>query len=148
MIKTLPEDTSVEEATERLYLLSKIEKGLQQAENGNIISQEKVEKGIKKMGRLRWTNQAVKDVETIYEFVAKDSVPYARPFAKDTLQAVKRLAKFPKSVRIVSELSNENIRGIILGNYRIIYRIKQDVIEILTVYHSTRLLKADIDKNV
>ena len=68
------------------------------------------------MGRLRWTTQAVEDVEAICEFIAKDSVAYVRLFAKDILQAVKRLAKFPKSGRIVPEFSNENIREIILGN--------------------------------
>ena len=50
VIKTLPEETSVEEAMEKLYLLSKIEKGLQQADKGNVISQEKVEKRLKKWG--------------------------------------------------------------------------------------------------
>ena len=100
------------------------------------------------MGGVRWTNQAVKDVESICEFIAKDSASYARLFAKDTIQAVKRIAKFPKSGRIVPELSNENIREIILGNYRIIYRINQDIIEILTVYHSARLLKDNIDKDI
>ena len=100
------------------------------------------------MGRLKWTIQAVEDIETICQFIAKDSVIYAHLFAKDILQAVKRLAKFPKSGRIVPEFSNENIREIILGNYRIIYRIKNNIIEILTVYHSARLLKTDTDKNI
>ncbi|MCG2711964.1 MAG: hypothetical protein L6416_06540 [Candidatus Omnitrophica bacterium] len=48
VIKTLPEETSVEEAMEKLYLLSKIEKGLQQADSGNVISHKEVEKRLKK----------------------------------------------------------------------------------------------------
>ena len=48
VITTLPEETSVEEAMEKLYLLSKIEKGLQQADSGNVISQEEAEKKLKK----------------------------------------------------------------------------------------------------
>jgi len=48
VIKTLPEETSVEEAMEKLYLLSKIEKGLQQADKDNVISQEEAEKRLKK----------------------------------------------------------------------------------------------------
>ena len=39
-IEELPEDASVEDAIERLYLLYKIEKGLRQAERGDLISQE------------------------------------------------------------------------------------------------------------
>jgi len=37
----------------------------------------------------------------------------------------------------------KEIREIILGNYRIIYRIKDDIVEILTVYHSARLLETE-----
>ena len=48
VIKTLPEKTFVEEAMEKLYLLSKIKKGLQQADKGNVISQEEVENRLKK----------------------------------------------------------------------------------------------------
>ena len=48
VIKTLPEETSVEEAMEKLYLLLKIEKGLQEAESGNVISQDKAEERLKK----------------------------------------------------------------------------------------------------
>jgi predicted transcriptional regulator len=39
-IEQLPDDASVEDALERLYLLYKIEKGLQQADSGELISQE------------------------------------------------------------------------------------------------------------
>jgi predicted transcriptional regulator len=38
----LPADASVEEAMERLYFLSKIERGLEQADAGKTISHEEV----------------------------------------------------------------------------------------------------------
>lgn len=39
-IEELPDDASIEDALERLYLLYKIEKGLRQADGGDLISQE------------------------------------------------------------------------------------------------------------
>ena len=39
-IEALPENASVEDTLERLYLLYKIEKGLRQAESGTLIGQE------------------------------------------------------------------------------------------------------------
>ncbi len=39
-IEGLPDDASVEDALERLYLLYKIERGLRQADRGELISQE------------------------------------------------------------------------------------------------------------
>lgn len=93
---------------------------------------------------MKWTVQAVEDIEAICGFIAKDSILYACLFAKDILQAVRRLENFPESGRIVPELFNKNIREIIMGSYRIIYRIKYDTVEILTIYHSARLLKGKI----
>jgi toxin ParE1/3/4 len=59
------------------------------------------------------------NLEAITGFIAKDSPYYARLFAIDTLGAIDRLAKFPKSGRIVPELRNPVIREVILGNYRL-----------------------------
>ncbi|HTC20826.1 MAG TPA: type II toxin-antitoxin system RelE/ParE family toxin [bacterium] len=40
------------------------------------------------------------------------------------------------------ELRNPAIREIILGNYRIVYRLRGSLAEVLTVYHGAKLLKA------
>ncbi len=47
-VQSLPEDTSFEEAMERLYLLSKVERGLQQADKGQTISHEEAIKRLDK----------------------------------------------------------------------------------------------------
>ena len=39
-IEELPDDASVEDALERLYLLYKVERGLKQADNGALVTQE------------------------------------------------------------------------------------------------------------
>lgn len=44
----LPEKTTIEEAMERLYLLAKIEKGINQADAGQCISHEKAKEKMKK----------------------------------------------------------------------------------------------------
>ena len=94
------------------------------------------------MARLIWTTQALEDVEAICQFIARDAPRYAQVFATQVFEAVERLQTFPKSGRSVPEVGQENIREIIHGNYRIIYRLTNDVIQILTVYHSARRLDA------
>ena len=42
VIRELPDDARVEDALDRLYLLYKVEKGLGQADRGELISQEDV----------------------------------------------------------------------------------------------------------
>lgn len=92
------------------------------------------------MAELKWTLQAADDLEAISDFIAADSPHYARLFAMDVMAAVERLASFPYSGRIVPELGDPVVREILLGNYRIVYRVAGDVAEILTVYHGARLL--------
>jgi predicted transcriptional regulator len=47
-IEELPDDASVEDALERLYLLYKIEKGIRQAEGGELVSQEEARRRMSK----------------------------------------------------------------------------------------------------
>ncbi|HHH52481.1 MAG TPA: type II toxin-antitoxin system RelE/ParE family toxin, partial [Bacteroidetes bacterium] len=47
-----------------------------------------------------------------------------------------------RSGKIVPEINKENIRELIEGSYRIIYKIvKDNRIDILTIHHSARYLK-------
>jgi len=92
------------------------------------------------VARITWTNQAVSDLEDICEFISKDSFHYAQITAQKIFSSVENLISYPELGRIVPELNNPEIREIILGSYRIIYRYKNDEVEILSVYHSARLL--------
>lgn len=48
MVQAPPEDASVEDAMERLLLLAKVERGLQQADAGQLIPHEKVKERMTK----------------------------------------------------------------------------------------------------
>jgi plasmid stabilization system protein ParE len=95
------------------------------------------------MAQVNWTRQAFDDLESITDFIAKDSSHYARLFAIDIIESVDRLHLFPKSGRVVPELKDPAIREIILGNYRIVYRLKNKTAEILTIYHGAKLLRSN-----
>lgn len=95
------------------------------------------------MAEIRWTVQALDDVEAIACYIARDSSYYAQLFAVKAFDAVQRLQAFPESGRTVPEINQPDIREIILGNYRIIYRTKNNLVEILTIFHSARLLGID-----
>lgn len=92
------------------------------------------------MAEVRWTPQGADDLEAITEYIAEDSPHYANLFVMDVFAAVERIGDFPHSGRVVQETRDQSLREIVLGNYRIIYRVKTDLVEILTVYHGARLL--------
>ena len=95
------------------------------------------------MADVSWTDQALDDLDAICEFIARDASRYAQLFAIQAFEAVDRLEMFPISGRVVPEINIREIREIILGNYRIVYRLTEDEVEILTVHHGAQLLTAD-----
>jgi len=100
------------------------------------------------MATIKWTPQSLDDIEAIANFIARDSNYYALMFTEKVFGSVERLKLFPESGRMVPELNRKKIREIIFGNYRIIYRTKGELVEILTIYHSSRLLDIDRIKNL
>ncbi len=92
------------------------------------------------MIKLRWTTQAVEDMEAIRKFIANDSDAYADLVVARLLESVERLEHFPRSGRIVPELSDPQLREIIEAPYRIVYRVRDETVEILTVFRASRLL--------
>ena len=64
------------------------------------------------MAEVRWTLQATDDLDSIAQFISKDSPQYARLFVSDVFQAAERLSEFPKSGRIVPELNDPVVREV------------------------------------
>lgn len=96
------------------------------------------------MAQLRWTVAAASDLEAITEFIAADSPQYAKLFANHVFRSVAPLTNFPRLGRVVPESGNPAIREIIFGNYRLIYRVREDCVEIISIYHASRLLGSDV----
>ena len=93
------------------------------------------------MVTIKWTDQSLEDIKSIAEFIARDSRKYAKIQVKRIVDRVSILKNQPLLGRIVPELKNENIRELILGNYRIVYvTVSKSQIDILTVHHSSRLI--------
>jgi toxin ParE1/3/4 len=97
------------------------------------------------MARLNWTDLSIEDLINIAEFISKDSVKYSEIQIKRIRERAKLLKTQPFLGRIVPETNDDTVRELILGNYRIIYRIiSEDRIDILTVHHSARLLHIEL----
>jgi toxin ParE1/3/4 len=91
------------------------------------------------MVQINWTFQAKDDLQNIAEYISKDSENYARLQILRIRQRSKILISQTHAGKIVPEIENQNVRELIEGNYRIIYRIVNERrIDILTVHHSAR----------
>jgi addiction module RelE/StbE family toxin len=96
------------------------------------------------MVEVNWTDQALQDIDNIAEFISKDSFKYAKIQAHLFFDRVEVLYRQPELGSIVPEIHKKKIRELIVGNYRIVYRIvSSKKIDILTIHHSRRLLTND-----
>ncbi len=91
--------------------------------------------------KIRWSPQAALNLEDICNYIAKDSEVYATIFASKINAIIKYIPQFPKAGRVVPEYKNEKIREKIYENYRIVYRIRGEFIEIVAICHGSRPLE-------
>ncbi len=81
--------------------------------------------------RVHWTNNALKHLLDIYEYISQNSPFYAQRIVDRLTKRSEQIASFPMSGRNVPEYLAEDIRELIEKPYRIIYRIKPDQIDVL-----------------
>ena len=91
--------------------------------------------------KVRWTPPAVEDLKSISRYIAKDNPAAARRFADKLKRRAESAGRFPKRGRIVPELARDDLRELIEGNYRIVYRVTQDSVEILTLFEGHKQLE-------
>lgn len=95
------------------------------------------------MVEVEWSAQASQDLESIVDFIAKDSPQYAQLFVADIFRTLDRIALFPNSGRIVPESANPTIREVILGSYRVMFRVGKEKVGLITIHHGARLVDPD-----
>ncbi len=91
---------------------------------------------------ILWSQEAAENLIDIEDFIARDSLERAIRFVDvliDHAEAI--LADNPRSCGTVLEIGNPDIRELIYRGYRVVYRLKDDKIEILTVFEGHRLLR-------
>jgi toxin ParE1/3/4 len=90
--------------------------------------------------RVRWSSRALSDLEAIAAYIEADSPAYARSVVKKIISATRQLSQFPRSGREVPEFENPSIRELIIYSYRIIYKLDDSVVTILSVIHGKQRL--------
>ena len=96
------------------------------------------------MVKLVWTEISRDDLKEIFDFIAQDSTRYASITVNRIYSKTQVIIGNPFLGRIVPEFNDKSIREVIVGNYRIIYRIvNEHEVDILRVFHSARSLRDD-----
>ncbi|MCI0376594.1 MAG: type II toxin-antitoxin system RelE/ParE family toxin [Gemmataceae bacterium] len=93
--------------------------------------------------KLKWSARAKADLGEIGNYIAQDNRRAARKFISRLRASVRRLRDSPEGGSVVEEAGIPDIREIVFGNYRIIYRYDGLAVVILTVRHGARLFRVD-----
>jgi len=88
--------------------------------------------------RVKWTTPAWADVEEIARFIARDSPRYAVALQREAQSAAWSLRQFAFRGRVVPERDNERLRELIVGSYRLIYKVMADEVHVIAFVNGAR----------
>jgi plasmid stabilization system protein ParE len=90
------------------------------------------------MAQVRWSLSAGQDLQTIEDFIARDSVLHAINFVDHIVESADVLLKTSHIGRMVPEFNRPDLRELIFRGYRIVYQLQDDGVFILRVVHGSR----------
>lgn len=89
--------------------------------------------------KLFWTETAKQDLQSIKRYIARDNMTAAKRWVERLRERARNALHAPLAGRKVPELSRDDIRELIEGNYRIIYQVLADRLVVLTVFEGHHL---------
>ena len=89
-----------------------------------------------------WTETAWRDLEHTADYIAEDSPGYAAAFVQRIRDHAHSLDELAFRGRMVPELGVPTVRELLVGNYRLLYEVREASIYILGLIHGARDLAA------
>lgn len=93
--------------------------------------------------KIIWSPLAIDRASEIAEYIAQDKPSAAEKWINTVFAKIGQLQSSPEIGRVVPEIRDNQLRELIYGNYRIIYRIERKRISILTIRHGKQILPID-----
>ena len=96
--------------------------------------------------KVHWTERAKRRLRLLHDHIAKDSPIIAPQVIERLVRRSIQIGDVPYAGREVPEYQREDVREILERPYRILYHIRRDRIDIITVMHYRQLLPDDLTK--
>jgi plasmid stabilization system protein ParE len=87
---------------------------------------------------VEWTEAAWSDLEEVADYIARDSRYYAAAFVEEVRDAARSLSSMAWRGRVVPEFGNPGIRELLVGRYRLVYRLRDETVHIIGLVHCAR----------
>jgi toxin ParE1/3/4 len=95
---------------------------------------------------LVWTARALADLESIGDYIAQENPSAAERWVVKLMGLGTRAAKLPLAGRRVPELARDDIRELGLKSYRLVYLVRADRVDVLTVFEGHQRLRRDLGR--
>ena len=92
----------------------------------------------RKRPKLEWTETAERNLELIRAYIAQDSPRNAERFIGRIRKAVKELSRFSHTGELLTEDERGQLREFYVNSYRVIFRVGENTIRIITIIHGAR----------
>lgn len=95
---------------------------------------------------MHWSARAQARLDAIHGHIAQDNPAAALRTVQQIARRAGQIAAFPYSGRSVPDYARDDVRELIEGEYRIVYRVDVDRIDVLTVKHCAQRLPPELRK--
>ena len=93
---------------------------------------------------ILWSDRARDDLAAIGDYIAADNPVAAMRWVDRLVAAVEHAAEAPFTGRAVPECAGrQNIREVLRRTYRVVYCVRDDAIEVLTIFEGHRQFPTD-----
>ena len=96
--------------------------------------------------QLRWSPEAVEDVEAIAQYIERDSNYYAKAVVSQIVSLAESIPDQPELGRVVPEIQSPDYRERFVHKFRIIYHVETERILVVAVIHGSRQLEPPIGR--
>ena len=86
-----------------------------------------------------FTDRFLSRIESFSDFIAINNIGAALKWVEGIFDHCEQLRLHPYSGRIVPEFGRPEIRELIHGSYRLVYEVKVNQIDVLTIWHSSQI---------
>jgi addiction module RelE/StbE family toxin len=88
--------------------------------------------------KIVWTGPALRQFDELSEYISRTSELNAESVMRKIISAVRRLETFPMMGRRVPEENVDELREILVFNWRIVYFVSEYEIRILQIIHGAQ----------
>jgi toxin ParE1/3/4 len=97
------------------------------------------------MARVSWTKEALGRVATHAAYVSRDSPAVGAKWSRKVLRSTRILTKLPEIGSPVEEFPGTDLRELIVGPFRVVYRYRRGTCRVFTVLRAEQDIHRHFD---